>query len=60
MPVCEVDWWQALSICFHLNNVPNPVTANTAAATVRQIIDIVFDRVVIVPTKENKVHLAAE
>jgi hypothetical protein len=49
--------FQALSICFHLNTVPNPITSNTAAATVRQIIDIVFDRVVIVPRKENKVSV---
>jgi hypothetical protein len=45
---------QALTVCFALTNMPNPSTANTAAATVRQLISVVFDRVQVTPHLENK------
>ena len=37
---------QALVLCFRLHFTKDSTTINTAAATVRQLVSVVFDRVV--------------
>eukprot|EP00742_Colponemidia_sp_Colp-10_P001901 GILJ01002032.1.p1 GENE.GILJ01002032.1~~GILJ01002032.1.p1 ORF type:complete len:787 (-),score=109.28 GILJ01002032.1:1044-3107(-) len=45
LPLIEELTAQALTICFRLYGQKNPIVHNTAAATLRQIVTLLFDRV---------------
>lgn len=38
--------WQAIVLCFRLHFTKDNITNNTAAATVRQVVTVVFERMV--------------
>jgi len=45
-----IVYYQALVLCFRLHFAKDSTTTNTAAATIRQIVSVVFERVV---TEDN-------
>ena len=45
---------QAIAICFQLHSSSEHTIANTAAATLRQVVAVVFDRVVQEGIRQSK------
>ena len=54
---CNCDWFchvlQAMVMCFKLYFMKDPTISSTAAATVRQMVSVLFDRVVTEDSKDK-------